>query len=201
MLPQNNPDRMTSYPELFPEDFGERLEKLVEFVGLSWEEFVDRLGVENDRVTEWRAGTIPTGGGYGTSCGWRCRPPGVRGDASGERLTRRGRGVGGMTRARLRRGYTNDGRRVRPCGYGAASFPPPPLEASEGAEPCRHTWDEPETVSFSYDSRDIIRVCETCQQAHTANSQRQTQNKAVYMVALGEAIADAATTSSQYLAV
>ena len=111
-----------------------------------------------------------------------------------------------MTRARLRRGYTNDGRRVRPesarpCGYGAASLPPPPLEASEGAEPCRHTWDEPETVSFSYDSRDIIRVCETCRQAHTANGQRQTQNKAVYMVALGEAIADAATTSSQRLAV
>ena len=35
MLPQNNPDRITSYPELFPEDFGERLEKLVEFAGLS----------------------------------------------------------------------------------------------------------------------------------------------------------------------
>ena len=51
-----------SYPELFPEDFGERLEKLVEFAGLSWEEFADRLGVENDRVTEWCAGTIPTGG-------------------------------------------------------------------------------------------------------------------------------------------
>ena len=62
MLPQNNPDRITSYPELFPKDFGERLEKLVEFAGLSWEEFADRLGVENDRVAEWRAGTIPTGG-------------------------------------------------------------------------------------------------------------------------------------------
>ena len=51
-----------SYPELLPEDFGERLERLTEILGLSWEEFADRLGVENDRVTEWRTGTIPTGG-------------------------------------------------------------------------------------------------------------------------------------------
>ena len=48
-----------SYPELFPEDFGERL---TELAGLSWEEFAQRLGVEDDRVTEWRKGTIPTGG-------------------------------------------------------------------------------------------------------------------------------------------
>ena len=51
-----------SYPELFPEDFGERLARLTELAGLSWEEFAQRLGVENDRVTEWRTGTIPTGG-------------------------------------------------------------------------------------------------------------------------------------------
>ena len=104
MLPQNNPDRITSYPELFPEDFGERLEKLVEFAGLSWEEFADRLGVENDRVTEWRAGTIPTGGEVWYFMRLAVGPRGVRGDTSGERLTRRGRGVGGMTRARLRPG-------------------------------------------------------------------------------------------------
>ena len=35
-----------SYPQLFPEDFGERLERLTELLGLSWEEFADRLGVE-----------------------------------------------------------------------------------------------------------------------------------------------------------
>ena len=51
-----------SYPELFPKDFGERLERLTELAGLSWEEFAQRLGVEDDRVTEWRNGTIPTGG-------------------------------------------------------------------------------------------------------------------------------------------
>ena len=50
-----------SYPELFPKDFGERLERLTELAGLSWEEFAQRLGVEDDRVTEWRNGTIPTG--------------------------------------------------------------------------------------------------------------------------------------------
>ena len=35
-----------SYPELFPEDFGERLERLIELAGLSREEFAERLGIE-----------------------------------------------------------------------------------------------------------------------------------------------------------
>ena len=52
----------SSYPELFPKDFGERLAQLVELAGLSWEEFAERLGVECDRVTEWRGGQVPTGG-------------------------------------------------------------------------------------------------------------------------------------------
>ena len=51
-----------SYPDLFPKDFGERLAQLVELAGLSWEEFAARLGVECDRVTEWRGGEVPTGG-------------------------------------------------------------------------------------------------------------------------------------------
>ena len=51
-----------SYPELFPEDFGHRLEQFVELAGLSWEDFAERLGAEYDRVMEWRNGTIPTGG-------------------------------------------------------------------------------------------------------------------------------------------
>lgn len=50
------------YPELLPEDFGERPERLIELTGLSWEEFAERLGVRHDRVTEWRGGAIPTGG-------------------------------------------------------------------------------------------------------------------------------------------
>ena len=34
-----------SYPELFPRDFGERLERLRDLAGLSWEEFAERLSV------------------------------------------------------------------------------------------------------------------------------------------------------------
>ena len=51
-----------SYPELFPEDFGERLERLVELAGLSREEFAERLGIEYERVAEWFDGAILTGG-------------------------------------------------------------------------------------------------------------------------------------------
>ena len=48
-----------SYPELFPKDYPERLERLVELIGLTWEEFAERLGVENERVTAWRKGRGP----------------------------------------------------------------------------------------------------------------------------------------------
>ena len=51
-----------SNPQLFPKDFGDRLERLIELAGLSWEEFAERLGVECDRVMEWRGGEVPTGG-------------------------------------------------------------------------------------------------------------------------------------------
>ena len=51
-----------SHPELFPKDFGERLERLREIACLSWEEFAERLSVGDDRVMEWRKGSIPSGG-------------------------------------------------------------------------------------------------------------------------------------------
>ena len=51
-----------SYPELFPEDFGDRLERLIELAGLSRGEFAKRLGIEHDRVAEWFDGAILTGG-------------------------------------------------------------------------------------------------------------------------------------------
>ena len=51
-----------SNPELFPEDFGERLERLIGLAGLSREEFAERLGIEHDRVVEWFNGAILTGG-------------------------------------------------------------------------------------------------------------------------------------------
>ena len=49
-------------PAPWPEDFPRRLERLTQLAGLSWEEFAERLGIKDDRVTEWRTGTIPTGG-------------------------------------------------------------------------------------------------------------------------------------------
>ena len=51
-----------SYPELLPKDFGERLEQLRELVGLSWEEFAERIGIDYGRAMEWRKGSVPTGG-------------------------------------------------------------------------------------------------------------------------------------------
>ncbi len=46
----------------FPEDFDERLERLIELAGLSREEFVQRLGIDYDRVAEWFDGAVLTGG-------------------------------------------------------------------------------------------------------------------------------------------
>lgn len=51
-----------SYPELFPDDYGQRLERLLELADISWEQFADFLGVEYDLVMGWREGAIPTGG-------------------------------------------------------------------------------------------------------------------------------------------
>ena len=70
-----------------------------------------------------------------------------------------------MTRARLRRGVrkrreAREARDRKARRVWAASLPPPPLE---GPEPCTHTWGDPVTVSFSCDSRDVIRVCAACQ--------------------------------------
>ncbi len=46
----------------FPEDFGERLERLIELAGLSREEFAQRLGIDYDRVAQWFEGAELTGG-------------------------------------------------------------------------------------------------------------------------------------------
>ena len=52
-----------SYPEpSFPEDFDERLERLIELAGLSREEFAERLSIDYDRVAEWFEGAELTGG-------------------------------------------------------------------------------------------------------------------------------------------
>ena len=49
-------------PAPWPDDYPQRLERLIELAGLPWEEFAERLGVEHARVMEWHGGTIPTGG-------------------------------------------------------------------------------------------------------------------------------------------
>ncbi len=46
----------------FPEDFAERLERLIEFAGMTREEFAQRLGIDYDRVVEWFEGAELTGG-------------------------------------------------------------------------------------------------------------------------------------------
>ena len=51
-----------SHSDPFPEDFGERLERLIVLAGISTEEFAERLGIDVDRVMEWREGAVPTGG-------------------------------------------------------------------------------------------------------------------------------------------
>ena len=38
-------------------------ERLRELAGLSWEEFAERLSADDDRVMEWRKGSVPSGGG------------------------------------------------------------------------------------------------------------------------------------------
>ena len=45
----------------FPEDFAERLERLIEIAGMSREEFAEHLGIEYDRVAQWFEGAELTG--------------------------------------------------------------------------------------------------------------------------------------------
>lgn len=47
---------------LWPEDFGERLERFMEMAGLSRRDLAERLGVTEDAVGEWLKGAEPTGG-------------------------------------------------------------------------------------------------------------------------------------------
>ena len=47
-----------------PEDFAERLERLKQASGLSWDAFAEALGVERKQVLRWRRGTEPSGSAY-----------------------------------------------------------------------------------------------------------------------------------------
>lgn len=58
----NKKEQDEGFSPPFPEDFDERLERLIELAGLSREEFAQRLGFEYDRVAEWFEGAELTGG-------------------------------------------------------------------------------------------------------------------------------------------
>ena len=47
---------------LWPEDFGERLERFMEMAGLSRRDLAERLGVTEATVGRWLKGAEPTGG-------------------------------------------------------------------------------------------------------------------------------------------
>ena len=47
---------------LWPEDFGERLERFMEMAGLSRKDLGERLGVSEGTVGRWLNGVEPTGG-------------------------------------------------------------------------------------------------------------------------------------------
>ncbi len=48
-------------PPPFPDDFGERLERLKELSGLPWGEFGERIGVTQTGLRKWRRGGPPSG--------------------------------------------------------------------------------------------------------------------------------------------
>ncbi len=47
---------------LWPEDYGERLERFMEMAGLSRRDLAERLGVTEEIVGEWLKGAEPTAG-------------------------------------------------------------------------------------------------------------------------------------------
>ncbi len=59
-----------------PRGFPQRLDRLKETSGLTWEEFAEALGVECKRVLSWRHGTEPRGGAYHALIEFASRIPG-----------------------------------------------------------------------------------------------------------------------------
>ena len=47
-----------------PRDFAQRIDRLKEASGLTWDEFAEPLGVESKQVLRWRQGAEPCGGSY-----------------------------------------------------------------------------------------------------------------------------------------
>ena len=47
-----------------PEDFPDRIDRLKQASGLTWDGFAEALGVERKQVLRWRRGTEPCGSAY-----------------------------------------------------------------------------------------------------------------------------------------
>ena len=47
-----------------PRDFAQRIDRLKEASGLTWDDFAEPLGVERKQVLRWRRGAEPCGGSY-----------------------------------------------------------------------------------------------------------------------------------------
>ena len=52
---------LNNRPPPFPQDFGERLERLKDLTGLSWGEFAEQLGATRRGLAKWRNGGPPSG--------------------------------------------------------------------------------------------------------------------------------------------
>ncbi len=61
----------------FPEDFGERLERLLKMAELSPQELAELLGVTEPTVRRWLRGGVPRGSTTWASCSWRGAFPGA----------------------------------------------------------------------------------------------------------------------------
>lgn len=57
-------------------DFPERLDRLKELSGLTWEELAESLGVDCKRVLSWRRGIEPRAGAYHSLIEFASRTPG-----------------------------------------------------------------------------------------------------------------------------
>ena len=61
---------------VLPEDFIDRLHRLKEATGLTWNGFAEALGVDPKQVFRWRQGTEPCGGAMRSLVGLSARVPG-----------------------------------------------------------------------------------------------------------------------------
>ena len=73
----NEKEREEGFSPPLPEDFPERLERLIELAGMSREEFAQGPGIDYDRVAQWFDGAVLTGGEVWHVAGWRIRSPGA----------------------------------------------------------------------------------------------------------------------------